>query len=128
MQNLDNMLQKTHELCEQDKTLFAQMEGNYNSDNERIFFETMKEKEESDNAFEDGWDVMLREEDNEENVFLYRESYDWYILERVNETNNYVEEFCGLSDLLSAPASKWDLGEGSILDWLRRRDYVGIRY
>lgn len=128
MQNLDNMLQKAHDLCEQDQALFAQMKENYKSENERVFFETMKEKEESDNAFEDGWDVLLREEDNEENVFFYRESYDWYMLERVDENHNYVEEFCGLADVLAAPASKWDLGEGTILDWLRRRDYAGIRY
>lgn len=128
MQNLDNMLQKSHDLCEQDEALFAQMKENYQSDNERIFFETIKEKEQSDNAFEDGWDVLLREDDNDENVFLYRESYDWYMLERNDDDHNYVEEFNCLAALLAAPASKWNLGEGTILDWLRSRDYAGIRY
>ena len=41
MQNLDNMLQVEHELCKADQILFAQMEGHYQSENERIFFETL---------------------------------------------------------------------------------------
>ena len=126
--NSNNMKEKVNQLSQEDVQLFSSMNGHYRSENERVFFETMKEKEETDNAFEDGWDVLLREEDNEENVFFYRESYDWYMLERVDENHNYVEEFCGLANVLAAPASKWDLGEGTILDWLRRRDYAGIRY
>lgn len=120
------MQTKGTELYEKDRIFFAQMEGHYQSENERIFFETMKYKEEYENA--DGWDVLMNECDNEENVFFYRESYEWYMLERIDDTHNYAEEFCGLVNVLSAPASKWDLGEGTILDWLRRRDYQGIRY
>jgi len=122
------MMTEKRELNEKDKNLFAQMEGQYQSENERIFFETMKCKEQYENACAYGWDVLLDERDNEEKVFFYRESYDWYMLERIDDTHNYVEEFCGLADLLSAPASKWDLGDGTFLDWLRRRDFAGIRY
>ena len=120
------MQTKGTELCEKDRIFFEQMEGHYQSENERIFFENMKYKEEYVNA--DEWDILLNECDNEENVFFYRESYEWYMLERVDDNHNYVEEFCGLADVLSAPASIWDLGEGTILDWLRRRDYAGIKY
>ena len=122
------MTQKGNNLQEKDRIFFEQMKGHYQSENERIFFETLKYKEEYENACAYGWDVLLNECDNEENVFFYRESYEWYMLERVDDSHDYVEEFSSLVDVLTAPASKWDLGEGTFLDWLRRRDYAGIRY
>ncbi len=115
-----------HELCEKDNLLFAQMEGHYQSENERIFFENLKVKEES--VIASGWDVLLSPSVNNEQILFYRDSYDWYVIERKEKAHYYIEEFYGLADVLSAPASKWDLGEGTILDWLRRRDYAGVKY
>ena len=122
------MKEKVNQLSPEDIQLFSSMDGHYRTEEERIFFETMKHKEEYDNAFEDGWDVLIDDKENEEKIFLYRESYDWYMLERRDDQYHYIEEICGLANLLSAPASKWDLGEGTFLDWLRRRDYADIRY
>ena len=62
-----------------DQILFAHMEGHYQSENERNFFETMKYKEECE--LPDGWDVLLSDKDNEENIFFYRDSYDFYMIE-----------------------------------------------
>jgi len=115
-----------HELCEADKTLFAQMEGHYLSENERIFFENLKYKEEF--VIASGWDVLLSPKMNEEQILFYRDSYDWYMIERKDKDHYYIEEFYGLANVLAASASKWDLGEGTILDWLRQRDYAGVRY
>ncbi|MDY6379370.1 MAG: hypothetical protein SPK90_01050 [Bacteroidales bacterium] len=120
------MKREKHELCEADKTLFAQMEGCYLSENERIFFENLKHKEEF--VISSGWDVLLSPNANNEQILFYRDSYDWYMIERKDKDHYYIEEFYGLANVLVAPASKWDLGDGTILDWLRRRDYTGVRY
>lgn len=123
---MSNMLQVEHELCKADQILFAQMEGHYQSENERIFFETMKYKEECE--LPEGWDVLLSDKDNEEKIFFYRDSYDFYMIERRDPQYRYIEEFGGLADTLAAPASKWHLGKGTFGDWLRRRDYAGLVY
>lgn len=120
------MRQVENELGEIDAKLFAQMEGHYQSENERVFFETMKYKEESE--LPDGWDVLLSDKDNEEKIFFYRDSYDWYMVERRDPQYRYIEEFWSLANTLAAPASKWHLGEGTFGDWLRRMDYVGLKY
>lgn len=120
------MKRSKHELCEVDKTLFAQMEGHYQSENERLFFENLKYKEEF--VVASGWDVLLSPQANKEQILFYRDSYDWYMIERKDKNHYYIEEFYGLANALAAPASKWDVGEDTILDWLRQRDYAGIRY
>lgn len=120
------MKRSKHELCEKDKVLFAQMEGHYLSENERIFFENLKHKEEY--IIASGWDVLLSPKVNEEQILFYRDSYDWYMIERQDKDLYYIEEFYGLADALSASASKWVLGAGTFLDWLRQRDYAGVRY
>lgn len=77
MQNSDNMMTEKRELNEKDKNLFAQMEGQYQSENERIFFETMKYKEQYENAYAYGWDVLLDEHFGGQGSHLYEDQLGW---------------------------------------------------
>lgn len=53
-----------------DIALFDSMEGNYVSENERIFFETLKERQQHDWSV--AHDFLLNLEEGEECVFLIR--------------------------------------------------------
>lgn len=114
-----------NELSEIDRELFSLMEGNYISDEERVFFEQMKYKEQYDNETEQ--DNIMLPEVNDDKLLIYRNFYFWFYVDRMGWHQEYYE-YDSLAKMLEAPLSNWGLGEGTILDWLRRRNYKGVTY
>jgi len=116
------------DLCEKDALLFEQMKGHYQSEDERTFFETMRYKEMYEPAYSNE-ELILRDE-NEDKVDIIRCSeceYEFGSGDYGNSTNLYVD--C-LADMLNA--NLVDVGissiRGTMFDWLRARNYKGIRY
>lgn len=114
-----------NELSEMDKQLFSQMEGNYISEEERVFFEQMKYKEQYDNETEQ--DNIMLPNVNDDNLLIYRNFYFWFYVIRIG-WGKEAYEYDSLAEMLAAPLSNWGLGEGTVLDWLRRRNYEGVTY
>ena len=111
-------------LLEEDLTLFEEMRGKYVSENERIFFETLEQKECYD--FSSMYDMLMLEPDNEVGFFLQREYWNEYELGIGKKS---CEQCQSLSEALKF--DMYDLGyieHLSVLEWLRRRDYAGVHY
>ena len=118
-----------NELDPDDVRLFDEMLRSYTSENERIFFERMKEKELHSQAASN--DVLLSEDNNDDHVFIIRNNFDSYIVgsrKPGRETHAFGTET--LSFIL-----KFEMTVDNVLDrhitlgeWLRERDYVGINY
>lgn len=64
---------KEHKLVPEDAELFNAMRGNYFSNNERVFFERLQDKEEYE--FTVSNDLLLYEGDNEEHIYIVRCEY-----------------------------------------------------
>ena len=116
------------ELCAEDDLLFKQMEGHYQPKEEQMFFETMRYKEMYEPAYSNE-ELILREE-NEEKVDIIRCSeceYEFGSGEYGNATALYV---CSLADMLNTNLLEVGITsmKGTMLDWLRARNYKGIRY
>lgn len=111
-------------LLEDDLALFEEMRGNYVSENERVFFETIEQKEIND--FSSMYDMLMLEPDNEISFFLQREYWNEYEL-------GIGKRSCEHCDSLSEALNfdMFNLGHTehiSVLQWLRQRDYAGIHY
>ncbi len=113
-------------MWKEDIALFHAMEGNYQSGREREFFETLKYREE--NVLSVSHDALLLEPDNEDRLYLIRCEYSEYMLgkEDVIEEQHYMN----LSETLSANLKDVGLLDRDItlFQWLRERDYKGVRY
>lgn len=116
------------DLCEDDAKLFEQMKGQYQSEEERIFFETMCHKEQEEPAYSN--EDLILEDENEDLVYIVRCSeheYEFGSGELGHQTKFYVDS---LYDMLNTNLA--DVGvtsmQGTMWDWLRARNYDGIRY
>ena len=69
---------KEHKLVPEDAELFNAMRGNYFSNNERVFFERLQDKEEHE--FTVSNDLLLYEGDNEEHIYIVRCEFEEYIV------------------------------------------------
>lgn len=111
-------------LLEDDLTLFEEMRGNYVSENERVFFETIEQKEIND--FSSMYDMLMLEPDNEIGFFLQREYWNEYELGIGKRSCEHCDS---LREALTI--DMFSLGHTehiSVLQWLRQRDYAGIHY
>ena len=118
-----------NDLWPEDLELFATMEGKYTSQNEKEFFERMRQKMENEIAPSN--DLIMFEEDNEDNIYIVRCVYDEFIIGH-GLKGHYDEEFhfMNLSEALNANLKELGFTERDItlFDWLRERDYKGVRY
>ena len=118
-----------HKLIKMDAELFAAMEGNYISDNEKEFFEKQKYKQE--NVFTFANDLVMWELDNEDHIYIVRCMYEEYIVGHGTE-GNYDEEFHSMTLYEALNANLKELGfidrDLTLLQWLRERDYKGVQY
>lgn len=118
-----------NKLWPEDFKLFANMEGHYISDNEKAFFEKMKFKMENEIAPSN--DLIMFEEDNDEQIYIVRCIYDEFIVGHGTKSH-YDEEYhvMNLPEALSANLKTLGFIDRDItlLEWLRERDYEGIRY
>ena len=120
---------EVNKLWPEDYKLFADMEGHYISENEKTFFVKMKYKMEYE--FAPSNDLILFEEDNDDHIYIVRCYYDEIIVGH-GLKGNFDEEYhvMNLSEALNANLKKLNYlnRDITLLDWLRERDYKGIRY
>ena len=118
------MKEKINQLSQEDVQLFASMAESYQSEEERIFFETMKYKEEYELAFMN--DLLLTEEDNEDKLYFIRIYADEYEI-GLGATKKHFQSLADALQMnlseIGMPASDCTFGQ-----WLQRRNYKGIHY
>lgn len=113
-------------LVEEDRALFAQMQDNYISNNEKVFFEKLRFKQECELTVMH--DLILHEDNNEDGIYIVRCEFEEYIVGQIN----VIEEqhvMC-LSEALNLNLKEVGLLDKDItlLQWLRARDYKGVEY
>lgn len=118
------MKEKVNQLSQEDVQLFASMANRYQSNEERIFFETMKYKEEYELAPMN--ELLLVEDDNDDNLFFIRIYADEYEI----GLGPNKKHFQSLADALQMNLSEIGLSTdmGTFGDWMRQRNYSGINY
>lgn len=110
-------------LLEEDLTLFEEMKGKYVSENERIFFETLEQKECYD--FSSMFDMLMLEPDNEIELYFIRCYWNEYEI----GIGQNKEHFDSLKEALSMDLHTIGVPEHiTLLEWLRKRDYTGVHY
>lgn len=120
-----------NELWPQDEALFDTMTGNYQSDNERIFFETIKKKMEDENA---PWDeVLISERDNTERIAFIRLCYDEFMLGNAGSRESWFKtkiHTMTLSEILNVNLKEAKICDKDMtfLQWLRENDYTCVCY
>lgn len=113
-------------MLNQDRELFEAMEGRFISENEKIFFEIIRYKQE--HVFTFANDLILSETNNDEGLYIVRCEYEEYIVGRrgltqeqhvmcLCEALNLNLKVCGLIDR-----------DITLFQWLRERDYEGVEY
>lgn len=114
--------------CEYEMSQFKAMEAKYVSENERHFFETMLRIIRT--QYTDVNETIISYENNEDEIYLYREGYDDFEVGRYSKKVSDNPIFTnGLFGILSV-----DLGEDllddhiTLLDWLRKNDFNCVQY
>ena len=113
-------------MWDEDIALFRRMEGNYQSEREREFFEKLKYKEE--NVLTVSNDLLMSEYDNEDKIYIVREEYSEFVVGREDVVDE--QHYMNLSETLSANLRETGLLDRDItlFQWLRERDYKGVMY
>lgn len=105
---------------------YEKMAKEYQSDNERVFFETMKHRQQ--HVFTYANDLLLSEFDNEDGLYIVRHYFDEFEIGKAGVIEDAyamdLEEAMGIN-LKEAGLLDKDI---TLLEWLRARDYKGIRY
>lgn len=122
--NSNNMKEKVNQLSLEDVQLFSSMVGHYQTEEERVFFETMKYKEEYELAFMN--ELLLTEEDNEDNLYFIRIYADEYEV-GLGATKKH---FQSLADALQMRLSEIGMSADDCTfgQWLQQRNYKGIHF
>ena len=99
------------------------------SDKEREFFERLRYKILHETAASN--DVLMHENDNEDGLYILRVGTDDIMIgrnmEKPDEKSSPVE-ISGLFGALEEDINEYVGRHVTLLDWLRERDYQGVRY
>lgn len=116
-----------NELWPEDKALFESMEGYYQSDNEREFFEKQRYKQEC--VMTSSNDLLLHEDNNQDRIYIVRCWYEEYVVGGLLYKQG-EEHYMNLSEALNANLKEIGVLDRDItlLQWLRERDYKGVEY
>lgn len=128
MKQIDKSLIE-NELWEEDDRLFVELDNNYISDNEKVFFETLREKMLTELA--PCKELLISEQNNADQVYLIRDQYDEFVLgQGIGENRKMEVHKMKLYDILHVNMKENGyLPENiSFWEWLRRIDYVGVMY
>jgi len=113
-------------LCPAHREYYEKMAKEYKSENERIFFEAIKERQQ--HVFTYANDLLLSEYDNEDGLYVVRHYFDEFEIGKAGVIEDVYA--MDLEDALSINLK--DAGfladDVTLLEWLRARDYKGIRY
>ena len=117
-----------HILRNTDIRLFESMRGNYQSENEKKFFEYLFYVEQWDFCM--SGDMLLHEDDNKEKIYIMRVGFDEYEVGKDSPNVLKNQHVQGLSYVLAINMKECGLlGENiTLLQWLKKRDYKGVRY
>ncbi len=109
-----------------DDELFTSMKENYQSENEREFFEKILYKQEWECSLSN--DLILSEKDNEDEIYIVRVYFEEYIVGKKGKVEE--EHVMCLTEALALNLKEIGVLDESItlFEWLRRRDYVGVKY
>lgn len=116
-------------LANEDILLFENMENNCTSLNEESFFKNMKYKQEYEVTVLN--DLIVSEYENEDEIYVVRESYEEYVVGRgIGTDGTFEKHVMTLSEALAINLK--DLGLASrditLLQWLRECDYKYVNY
>lgn len=118
-----------NKLWPEDARLFADMAVHYVSENEKTFFENMKQKMENELAISN--DLILSEVDNDDLIYIVRCIYDEIIVGH-GTAGHYDPEHHVMNLSQALNANLKELGyldrDITLFDWLRERDYEGVMY
>jgi len=118
-----------NELRKEDQELFSKMEGNYISENEKIFFETQRYKEEYVPTGMN--DLVMHEDSNEDNIYIVRVDLSEYFIGH-GTYGHYDEEVYVMTLAEALAVNLREAGfieqDMTLLEWLRARDYAGVEY
>ncbi len=116
----------------EDKTLFERMAKEFTSDNERKFFEVLRERESLEISICD--DMLLLEKENTDGLWLIRYYNHEYSFGAKNAFTKGEARRCGYVTSLIEALSAY-LDESGLLprhitlqEWLREQDYEPIHY
>lgn len=114
---------------EYEMSMFKEMEGEYVSKNEQLFFERMLKKIRSEYASMN--EVIINYKENPDGVYLYREMYDDFEIGREAdgiEDNPVITN--GLFGILTLDLSQFNTfpAHKTLLEWLRSTDYRYVHY
>lgn len=115
------------QLCSEDIHLFQEMDGHYTSENEKIFFETLFVKMQTECA--PCRETLINEFENDDNLFFLRDGYDEFIIGKDGMESMMLHTMC-LSEAMNANLMKLGFVDDdlNLFQWLRRRDYEGLSY
>lgn len=114
-------------LWDVDEQLFASMEGNYTSANEANFFKNLHFKQEYEPTLSN--ELLVSEYENDDEIYLVRVEYEEYLVGHGKYPSQKEVHVMNLSEALATRLK--DVGSDkdlSLLEWLRKRDYAGVRY
>ncbi len=134
--------QEPNKLWPEDIHLFDEMDGNYISEEERLFFEKIKLKMIYECA--PSGDTLMRSIDNEDGMYISRSDLDEFVMGRYTgevehipahgiwreqDFHHYVEfHAMNLSEALSHNLKDIIGKDITLLEWLRNRNYKCINY
>lgn len=128
MKQIDKSLIE-NELWEEDTQLFSEIDHNYVSENEKLFFETLREKMLTELA--PCKELLISEHNNADQVYLIRDQYDEFILgQGIGENRKPEVHKMKLYDILHVNMKEngFLLSDISFWEWLRSIDYEGVMY
>lgn len=108
---------------------FEQAIKNAISENEKVFFETFRYKVLNETAFSN--DVLMDNLDNEDGLYILRVRVDDVMIGRRTSDDMEVGapvEFEGIFAVVDEDLFEWIGRHVTLLQWLRERDFRGIRY
>lgn len=118
-----------NKLWEEDIQLFKEMDNNYISENEKVFFETLREKMLTELA--PCKELLISEHNNAAQVYLIRDQYDEFILgQGIGENRKSEVHKMKLYDILHVNMKDNGFLSDNISfwEWLRSIDYDGVMY
>ena len=109
--------------------MFREMEGKYVSENEKVFFETMRRKIQTEYA--SLTETIIDYDENPDGIYLYREIYDDFRIGRwIEGLPDTPVMTNGLFGLLNLDMDSYHIlgGHKTLWEWLRANDYRYVHY
>ena len=114
---------------EYEMKMFQEMEGKYVSENEKVFFETMLRKIQTEYASHT--ETILDDNENPDGIYLYREIYDDFRIGRwIEGLPDTPVMINGLFGLLTQDMESYHIlgGHKTLWEWLWWNDYQYVHY